>query len=200
MDTLKIKEIGKWMMLIGASVFGMGAGTYYVGNRIERKEALKKHRENLYKIEEDEKLKQEKIKEELLSADAEGKRLYSEKLKNMDQTAFAKFHADKVAVANENVLADAEHEKNKAKAEIVQIRLECRDEINKIKEQCLKRIEDAEEQKDAAIEKYEAIDTLLTNKDEILKAKKVLEEAIEKDEKAKTDRQELLESIKTILL
>ena len=38
MNTKKIKEIGKWMMIIGSSIFTAGAGCYWAASHVERKE------------------------------------------------------------------------------------------------------------------------------------------------------------------
>ncbi len=37
MNTKKIKEIGKWMMIIGSSIFTAGAGCYWAASHVERK-------------------------------------------------------------------------------------------------------------------------------------------------------------------
>lgn len=199
MNTAKIKEIGKWMMVVGSAVFTGGAGCYWAAGHIERKEEKKIHQTKLNRIAEEERIKDIKMREELAKADAEAKTAYSQRLKEMDQETFAKFHADRVAKANEDVCRDAERVKNEAEAEVVRIRLECKEEINHIREECLKKIEAADKKRDDAVAKYEAIDTLFTNKDKVLKAKEALDVAVEKDKKAKNDKDELLEGIKDLL-
>lgn len=199
MNTENIKEIGKWMMVIGASIFTLGAGTNMACVYIENKEAKAIHKNKLYQIEEEELLKEHKLKDEALTAAAEKDRLYSEKLKTMDSKAFAKFHAENVAKANDTVIENANEIKKKAEAEVVKARLECNDAMNKLREECLRKIEEADKKRDEAIAKYEAIDALFTNKKEILKAKEALEAAVKDDEKAKEDKEELLRSIKNIL-
>lgn len=199
MNTKNIKEFGKWMMVIGASVFTFGAGTNMVCTYIESREAKAIHKKNLYLIEEEELLKEHNLKEEALSAATEKDRLYSEKLKTMDSKTFAKFHAENVAKANDAVIANANEIKKKAEADVVKARLECNEAMNKLREECLRKIEEADRKRDDAIAKYEAIDALFTNKKEILKAKEALEAAVKNDRKAKEDKEELLKSIEDIL-
>ena len=50
MDTEKIKEIGKWMMVIGGTIFTSGAGCYWVAGHIERKEEKKIHQTKLLRL------------------------------------------------------------------------------------------------------------------------------------------------------
>lgn len=199
MNTKKIKEIGKWMMLVGASIFTCGAGTNLMCTYIENKEAKAIHKNNLYLIEEEELIKEHKLKDEALAAATEKDRLYSEKLKTMDSKTFAKFHAENVAKANDAVMESANEIKKKAEADIVKARLECNEAMNKLREECLRKIEDADKKRDDAIAKYEAIDALFTNKKEILKAKEALEAAVKNNRKAKEDKEELLKSIEDIL-
>ena len=82
---------------------------------------------------------------------------------------------------------------------MVKARLECNEAMNKLRDDCLKKIEEADRKRDEAVRKYEAINTLFTNKDKILKAKAALDLAIEKDQQAKDDKAELLKSIKDML-
>ena len=117
----------------------------------------------------------------------------------MDDEAFAKYHAEQIAKANDTVIKDAERTKKDAEAEIVKVRLETKEKINRIREECLKKVEAADKKRDDALEKYDAINTLFTNKDEILRAKEALDAAVEKDKRNKEDRDELLESIKAML-
>lgn len=101
MNTSKIKEIGKWMMIIGGSIFTAGTGCYGVANYIERREQKKIHKAELDRIESAHITKENQLKEEAATARIEKDRVYSEQLKNMDQKTFAKFHADNVARANQ---------------------------------------------------------------------------------------------------
>ena len=95
MNTAKIKEIGKWMMVVGGAVFTGGAGCYWAAGHIEHKEEKKIHQTKLNRIAEEERIKDIKMREELAKADAEAKTAYSQRLKEMDQETFAKFHADR---------------------------------------------------------------------------------------------------------
>ncbi len=199
MNTIKVKEIGKWLMVTGASIFASGAGAYGIANWIDKKELKKEHSKNMMKIEEEESLKQNQLKEEALRAAAEKDRLYSLKINKMDDVEFAKFHAKNIAEANDEVMRKAERIRKESEAAIVKKKLECSDEINKVRTECLKKVEEAEKKRAEAVEKYEAINTLFTNKDKILKAKAALESAIEKSEKAKSDKEDLLDAIKDIL-
>ena len=117
----------------------------------------------------------------------------------MDSKTFAKFHAENVAKANDAVIANANEIKKQAEADIVKVRLECNDAMNKLREECLRKVEEADKKRDDAIAKYEAIDALFTNKKEILKAKEALEAAVKDDKKAKENKEELLKSIEDIL-
>lgn len=114
-------------------------------------------------------------------------------------------HTDKMLVIKVNELADekvrkeAERIKKEAEATVTKTRLECNESINKIREECLSKIEAADKKRDEAIEKYEAIDTLFTNKNEILKAKEALEAIAQKDKETKDDKEALLEDIKALL-
>lgn len=197
--TEEIKEAGKWLMLIGASIFSCGAGAYMVGTHIEKKEAKLIHTNNLYQIEEEERAKELKLRDESIAASTEKDRLYSERIRTMDSKEFAKFHAENVSKANADVMAKADQIKKQAEADIVKVRLECNETINKLRDECLKKIEEADRKRDEAISKYEAINTLFENKDKILEAKEALDLAIEKDQQAKDDKAELLKSIKGML-
>lgn len=188
MNTKKIKEIGKWMMIIGSSVFTAGAGCYWAASHVERKEDKLIHEQKMHRIE-----------EERLKAETEKDHAYCLKINQMDDEAFAKYHAEQVAKANDTVIKDAERTKKDAEAEIVKVRLETKEKINRIREECLKKVEAADKKRDDALEKYDAINTLFTNKDEILRAKEALDAAVEKDKRNKEDRDELLESIKAML-
>lgn len=199
MDTKKIREIGKWMMLTGGAIFTSGAGICFVANRIDSKEAKKEHEKNMLRIEEESLTKERELKEKALQEAAEKDRLYSDKLNSMNDSEFAKFHADNVAKANEEVMRKADRIKKDADAEVTKIKLECSDEMDRIRSECLKKIEEANRKRDEAMKKYEAIDVLFTNKDKILKAKAALEEAAEKSNKAKKDKDELLDAIRDIL-
>ena len=150
-------------------------------------------------IEEEERVKVLKLKEEKLKAETEKDHAYCLKINQMDDEAFAKYHAEQVAKANDTVIKDAERTKKDAEAEIVKMRLETKEKINRIREECLKKVEVADKKRDDALEKYDAINTLFTNKDEILRAKEALDAAVEKDKRNKEDRDELLESIKAML-
>ena len=97
-NTNKIKEIGKWMMIIGGSIFTAGTGCYGVANFIEHREQKKIHKAELNRIESEHVTRENQLKEEAASAKIEKDRIYSEQLKNMDQKAFAKFHSDNVAI------------------------------------------------------------------------------------------------------
>lgn len=143
--------------------------------------------------------KERELKEKALQEAAEKDRLYSDKLNSMNDSEFAKFHADNVAKANEEVMRKADRIKKDADAEVTKIKLECSDEMDRIRSECLKKIEEANRKRDEAMKKYEAIDVLFTNKDKILKAKAALEEAAEKSNKAKKDKDELLDAIRDIL-
>ena len=197
--TEEIKEAGKWLMLIGASIFSCGAGAYMVGTHIEKKEAKLIHTNNLYQIEEEERAKELKLRDESIAASTEKDRLYSERIRTMDNKEFAKFHADNIARANTDVLAKADKIKRQAEADVVKARLDCNETINKLRDECLKKIEEADRKRDEAVSKYEAINTLFTNKDKILKAKEALDLAVEKDQQAKDDKAELFKSIKDML-
>ena len=199
MNTKNIKEIGKWMMVVGASMFTFGAGANMACCYIENKEAKAAHKNKLYLLEEEELAKEHKLKDEALAAATEKDRLYSEKIKTMDNKTFAKFHAENVAKANDYVIEQANEIRRKADADIVKARLECNEAMNKLREECLRKIEDADKKRDDAIAKYEAIDALFINKKEILKAKEALEAAVKKDQKAKENKEELLRSIEDIL-
>ena len=199
MNTTNIKEVGEWMMVIGASLFTFGAGANKACVYIENKEAKSIHKNKLDQIEEEELVKEHKLKDEALAAATEKDRLYSEKLKSMDSKTFAKFHAENVAKANDAVIANANEIKKQAEADIVKVRLECNDAMNKLREECLRKVEEADKKRDDAIAKYEAIDALFTNKKEILKAKEALEAAVKDDKKAKENKEELLKSIEDIL-
>lgn len=174
MNTRKIKDVGKWMMVVGCTIFTSGAGCYFVGGFIEQKEEERIH-----------KIKLKCIEEEKIKAETEKDKVYTERLKNMDQKAFAEFHADRVSMANEKVMKEAERLKKEAEAEVIRVRLECN--------------EKADKKRDDAIQKYEAINALFTNKNEILKAKEALDDIIQKDKKTKDDKEDLLENIKEML-
>lgn len=199
MNTGRIKEIGKWLMVTGGALFTAGGGCYFVANRIERKEETRINKMKMDRIEEEHRIRTLNLQEEKLKAETEKDMAYAEQLKNMDQVAFAKYHAERVSVANEDVRKEAERAKREAEAETVKIRLECNEKMNQLREDCIRKVEDADRKRDAAVQKYEAIDILFTNKDKILRAKEALEAAVQKDKKTKDDKEELLENIKELL-
>ena len=107
MNTKKIKEIGKWMMIIGSSVFTAGAGCYWAASHVERKEDKLIHEQKMHRIEEEERVKVLKLKEEKLKAETEKDHAYCLKINQMDDEAFAKYHAEQIAKANDTVIKDA---------------------------------------------------------------------------------------------
>ena len=107
--------------------------------------------------------------------------------------------AELEALAPAHLADNANEIKKQAEADVVKIRLECNDAMNKLREECLRKVEEADKKRDDAIAKYEAIDALFTNKKEILKAKEALEAAVKNNKKAKEDKEELLKSIEDIL-
>ena len=109
MNTNKIKEIGKWMMIIGGSIFTAGTGCYGVANYIERHKQKKLHKAELEQIESAHIAKENQLKEAETMARIERDRTYSKQLKNMDQKTFAKFHADNIARANDDIMKKAEN-------------------------------------------------------------------------------------------
>lgn len=191
-DTKKFREIGKWMMLIGGGIFTSGAGICFITNRIDANEIKKEHKKDMLKIEKEQLIEEHQLKKKALRESAEKDRLYKLKIGNMNDKEFAKFHANNIAKANEEVI-------KKADAEIVKTRLECRDEIEKIRSECLRKIEEANDKRDEAIEKYEKIDNLFNNKNEIIKAKESLEKIVEQSKEAKKEKDELLDSIREII-
>lgn len=186
-------------MVTGGTIFTSGAGCYFVGHYIEHNEEKCVHRVEMDRIEEEDRIKTLKLKEEKMKAEAEKDRLYCLKINQMNEDEFAKFHAENVAKANDKVIKEAERVKKATETEMVNVRLQCNEEVNKIREECLKKVEAADKKRDEAVEKYEAINTLFTNKNEILKAKEALEQVVQNDKKTKDDKEELLENIKELL-
>lgn len=199
MDITKVKNIGKWLMIIGGGLFTCGAGVNLVCNHIEKKEIKKKHYTNMLQQDEEHSLKLKELELKALKAQTIKDDLYSEKLKAMDQKDFAKFHAENVAKANKEVIDKANEIRKNAEAEIVRVKMECNDKINKVNSDCLKKVEEATKIKDEAVRKYEEIDSLFDNKDKILRAKKELENIVRKDNESKKDKEEILQSIKDML-
>lgn len=62
MNTKKIKEIGKWMMVAGGTIFTSCAGCYFVGNYIERKDEKHIHQVKMDRIDEEEQIKSLKLR------------------------------------------------------------------------------------------------------------------------------------------
>lgn len=131
-------------MIIGSSIFTAGAGCYWAAGHIERKEDKLIHEQKMHRIEEEEHVKVLKLKEEKLKAETEKDHAYCLKINQMDDEAFAKYHAEQVAKANDTVIKDAERTKKDAEAEIVKVRLETKEKINRIREECLKKVEAAD--------------------------------------------------------
>ncbi len=183
-----IHEISKWLMIIGGSIFTAGAGMNFICNRVERKE-LKKLQE----------LEDRQIRHENEQLKIEEKQIYNQKLQEMDKDIFAKYHAEQIAKADKKVIEDANRIKRESEAEVLKTKIDCSDEIDRIRRECLEKVEAANAKRDEAVRKYEAIDTLFTNKNEIIKAKESLDKALRKDEKAKEDKEELLKDIKRLI-
>ncbi len=198
MNTAVLKEASKYLMIGGATLFTCGFGLNFACNMVEKKELKLAHYDRANKISEEAAAKRAVLEQEALAAATEKDKEYTKKLMNMNQTEFAKFHAAETASANADVLANAEAIRKKADADIVSIKMQCQDAIDKIKAECLAKIEDANSKRDEAIEKYEQIDSLFTNKKEILKAKEALEEAARKDAKIKSDKEDLMKAIKEL--
>lgn len=194
-----IKTVGKWMMIVGGSMFTCGAGLTFTCNIIERSELKKAFLEE--KIEMDKKALIERIEldKDAVKAKTAADELYAAKLSAMDEVEFAKFHAERIAKANADVLARAEHMTKEADAKIVDIQIRCNDKIDSIQADCLSKIEKANKLRDEAVEKYEAIDKLFTNKKEILNAKAKLDSVLEASKKQKDDKEELLKQLTDIL-
>ena len=198
-DTLKLKEAGKWFMAVGAALFTCGVGTYWVGDHIEKKEAKSEHVNIMHKLEEENYIKDESLKREKMESELEKDRLYAERLRTMDNEEFAKFHAERVAKANSDVINEANSIKTKAESDITKVRMECINEVTKIRKDCLEKVEEANRKRDEAVSNYESIEKLFRDKDKILEAKNDLEELLEKNKQAKDDREELIKSIKDLL-
>ncbi len=86
------------------------------------------HERKMHQIEEEERVKVLKLKEEKLKAETEKDHAYCLKINQMDDEAFAKYHAEQIAKANDTVIKDAERTKKDAEAEIVKVRLETKRE------------------------------------------------------------------------
>lgn len=199
MNRSEVMEIGKWMMIAGAGLFTAGAGINFVCGRIEKKELKKVHDKEMLELEAVCYKNRREVEDKALAAAAEKDRIYAERLAAMGEEEFAKHHAERVAKANADVVANAERVIKEAESSVLKTRMECNDAMDKLRAECLAKVEEANRRRDEAISKYEAIDTLFTNKKEILKAKEMLEEAARKDARAKEDKEELLKSIKDIL-
>ena len=159
---------------------------------MQKKEAKLTRDAEMYEINKEHVKEENELKKSSLEAAAERDRIYAERLKNMDSTEFAKFHAERIAKANQDVLEQANEIKNKAESDIAMANMECTNTVTEIRKDCLEKIKEANAERDEAVKKYNAINTLFTNKDAILKA-------VEKDERAKSDKEDLLESIKSLL-
>lgn len=199
LNTTTMKEISKYMMITGAAIFTCGLGINLSCRYVEKKELDILHKKNMLEIKEQEYSKQLLLEEKETAARTEKDILYAEKLRTMNKTEFAKFHAEATARANEDVIRKAEDVRRQAELDISQARITCDEKITRIQNDCLRKIEEANKKRDEAVQKYEAIDNLFTNKKEILKAKEALDAAIKKDQKSKEDKEELLKSIKDIL-
>lgn len=188
MERSTIKTIGKWLMVIGAGAFTAGAGVNFACACMDRVDSHTEHINRLNKIEED----KERNKAALMLADSEAKRVYAEKVTAMNSDDFARYHAERVAKVNKEVA-------DRANASVVNTKLKCEETINEIRSECIKKIEEANKQRDDAVKKYESINYLFTNKDEIVEAKKALESAVKVNNDLKKNKEELMESIKDLL-
>lgn len=138
-NTETIKEIGKAFMVIGASLFSCGVGTYWVGCHIEKKETKLTHDAEMYEINKEHVKEENELKKSALEAAVEKDRIYAERLKNMDSTEFAKFHAERITKANQDVLAQANEIKNKAESDIAMANMECTNTVTEIRKDCLEK-------------------------------------------------------------
>lgn len=196
MNTAKIREISKLMMVIGGGIFAAGLGLNITANYTEYREVARAHKKETLKIEEASLKKRHELEEAAIKARAKKDEVYADKIKSMNATEFAKFHAENTAKANAKVMAEAEQVKQQCKAELVRAQLECQEKIDSIRSNCLEKITNAEEKRDAAVKKYETLTELFDNKDEILKAKEKLEAFNKSAELQKSNREDLLNSIK----
>lgn len=199
MNTKRVKEIGKWMMVIGGTIFTAGAGTYFSARFVEKREESQIHKVKMARIEEEERIKNLELKKQESDAKAAKDRAYAEQLANLDREAFSKHHAENTARANQSVLDKAHRIEKEAEAKAVKTKLECTEEIERVRSECLRKIEEANKKRDEALKKYEAIDTLFTNKNEILKAKESLDAAVKANKNTKEEHDELLKNLEKLL-
>lgn len=199
MNYKTLKEVGKYMILTGGATFMAGVGITWFTGKLERAESKRNQQLEMDLI------KQSRAAAQL-DADIEAKRakaardtMYASKIESMDKKEFAKFHAEEIAKANADVVANAERTIKDMSAKVVQAELNAKDEIAAIREECLKKIEDANRKRDEAIKKYEAIDMLFTNKDKILAAKRALDESVETEKKERADKEKLMKEIKKMM-
>lgn len=198
-NTTKVKDAGKFLMVLGGSIFSLGGGLFFVGNHIEKKEEKLRHQQKLNFLDEQAKIENQQEVSELNKAKIDREISYKAQLDAMDKSEFAEFHAEKVAKANEDVLKKAEDIRKKSEAEIIQTKLDCTEEVEKLRKECLEKIQKANTERDEAQRKYEAIDSLFTNKKDILKAKEELKELVDKTKRTEESKKELINDLKDLL-
>lgn len=198
-NTTMLKNIGKTLMAAGAVIFSCGLGAYGVGSLIESMEASAKHKAELKQIEKEELIKEHTLKQEEIKAATEHENIYKDRIRRMDPSEFAKYHAKESAKLSQEAIDRAQAMVDKADAEKVKAKLECEQKIADIRAECLAKIQKASAERDEAVANYNEIDNLFYNKGKILAAKEALDKAVKKEAKSKKNKEDILETINDIL-
>lgn len=198
-NTTMLKNIGKTLMAAGAVIFSCGLGAYGVGSLIESMEASAKHKAELKEIEKEELIKEHTLKQEEIKAATEHENIYKDRIRRMDPSEFAKYHAKESAKLSQEAIDRARAMVDKADAEKVKAKLECEQKIADIRAECLAKIQKANTERDEAVANYNEIDNLFYNKGKILAAKEALDKAVKKEAKSKKNKEDILETINNIL-
>lgn len=175
------RGVGRTMMVVSIGLFTAGLGIELGCSWFESKD----HKAELN-------IKKEEAKIKAIETKRQADELYLERVRNMNDSEFAKYHAEAVAVANERVMKEAEDIRRKAESELVEVKLSCQNKIDEVKAECLSRVQKANRNAEKAAENYKAIKSLFDNQDEILEAKKAID-AANKANKRKADALKTLE-------
>lgn len=199
MDLQKTRKKGNNLMLTGAGIFGIGLATSTTANFIEKSNTA--HQKKQMMLAED--VRDLKVRHEQearrRSLELEEKRLNNERISRMNDSEYAQHLAERNARASKEAIEKAERIQAATRLEMAELRIKCEEDIAKVRDDCARKVEDANRRRDKAEEKYEMIDALFTNRNKILRAKEDLDRFVNQSSSNNVKAEELKKEIKILL-
>lgn len=199
MKTMKLKENGKKLMVVGGFIFFGGAGMVTVGSIIDHGEKKVMRYEELFQKE---KILMEKRNAKecaRLAAEEAKDSALAKQISRMDKKEFAKFKAEADAKVSKEAIEEAKTLKKEAENTVAQMKLESSRRVMDMESECARKVEEATEKYMEAKKKADDIERMFTNKDEVLRAQRTLEKLTKKKAEEERDYSELIEKLEDLL-